>query len=565
MSLSLDLEALPVATHTPDGKVQLDQTQLGLLGCGAHGVVRLGRVLETGANVAVKVSPTSHALHSSLKELTVLSVLTPHPHVVRVHSAQVNVVDGTLYLVLDLCPGGELFDRIAEMGGMSEGEAKVYFAQILSAIAHCHEHSVFHRDLKPENILLDEDDQVRVADFGLASTRGREAGGLDFLRTTRCGSVSYAAPEIHDAANSAAGCPGAADCPQEGYDPEKADIWSLGIVLYCMLTASLPFEVARSDMCERYAAVLREGLGVMLPEELSKDAAHLLGAMLDPNPTARPSARDLLSHPWLDGVVVPGAPPPQAPRVPELAAPTKWSEVLTYETVDVGGASAVREPRLGKKRARSDPTAAPMRPADTWDLLSAELPGESSAPTLGSVDTARSGELSEAEALGEVTPPVRPSRSVPKRARQGAADAGDPTISDLVRHLGWERLSGSAMDLMASIVESLDKLGVEYVVDRQTRMVRVPRVAPLDLAGTGASGAGSGDELETRQAEVTIQLVPRDDRTGEELHDLNLVRRSGCTIAFHSLYRAFRSEMGERNGWSDAKGTYEVAGTKPPI
>ena len=94
-----------------------------------------------------------------------LTMLPAHPHVVGVRSAQVNVVDGSLYLVLELCPGGELFDRIAEEGGLGEDEAKASFVQILAAIVHCHAGGVFHRDLKPENILLDADNRVKVADL----------------------------------------------------------------------------------------------------------------------------------------------------------------------------------------------------------------------------------------------------------------------------------------------------------------------------------------------------------------------------------------------------------------
>lgn len=92
--------------------------------------------------------------------------------------------------------GGELFDRIAECGGLDEGEAKRYFAQILSALRHCHDNKVYHRDLKPENILLDSEDNAKVADFGLAAVFRHVSDDATFLRHTKVGSVMYAAPEV---------------------------------------------------------------------------------------------------------------------------------------------------------------------------------------------------------------------------------------------------------------------------------------------------------------------------------------------------------------------------------
>lgn len=90
-----------------------------------------------------------------------------------------------VYLLMELCQGGELFDRIAECGGLEEMEAKRYFAQILAALQHCHANNVFHRDLKPENILLDIDENAKVADFGLSAVTKLVGDDATYLRHTK--------------------------------------------------------------------------------------------------------------------------------------------------------------------------------------------------------------------------------------------------------------------------------------------------------------------------------------------------------------------------------------------
>ena len=185
-------------------------------------------------------------------------------HIVQLLGVQVDMAEEKVYMVMELCHGGELFDRIAECGGLAEDDAKRYFVQILHALSHCHENRVYHRDLKPENILLDADDNAKVADFGLAAVYRHVTGGAGYLQHTKVGSVMYAAPEV--LVSTAA----------QGYDAACADIWSLGVILFSMLSGTLPFTCAAASKCKRYAAVLRHGIGVMCPEHLSPQvwAAH---------------------------------------------------------------------------------------------------------------------------------------------------------------------------------------------------------------------------------------------------------------------------------------------------
>ena len=134
----------------------------------------------------------------------------PAPPAACPPSARASTHAPTLAASAELCRGGELFDRIAECGALDETTARRYLVQMAQAIAYCHEQNVFHRDLKPENILLDEEDAIKIADFGLAALAHHTNEDASFLQHTKCGSVMYAAPEV------------LTSTAQTGYDAGKA-------------------------------------------------------------------------------------------------------------------------------------------------------------------------------------------------------------------------------------------------------------------------------------------------------------------------------------------------------
>uniref|UniRef100_A0A7S3S995 Protein kinase domain-containing protein n=1 Tax=Emiliania huxleyi TaxID=2903 RepID=A0A7S3S995_EMIHU len=270
---------------TPDGRYRIDGSEMGLLGSGAHGIVRIAQDVHTLEHVAVKITPTS-VVCSSCKEMTALVRLTS-PHVVQLLGVQVDMTRQKVYVLMELCQGGELFDRIAECGGLPEPDARRYFVQILSALRHCHSNHVFHRDLKPENILLDEEDNAKVADFGLAAVYKNVVGDASYLQHTKVGSVMYAAPEVLTSSS------------RTGYNAASADMWSLGIVLFSMLSGTLPFECAAASRCKRYAAVLQQGIQVMCPEHLSQQVSTLLSRLLHPDPLQRFTPEQALACEWL--------------------------------------------------------------------------------------------------------------------------------------------------------------------------------------------------------------------------------------------------------------------------
>jgi carbon catabolite-derepressing protein kinase len=118
--------------------------------------------------------------------------------------------------------GGELFNYIVEQGRLPESQARRFFQQLISGIQYSHSIKIVHRDLKPENVLLDDDLNVKIADFGLSN----EIRDGDFLKTS-CGSPNYAAPEVIRGAR---------------YTGPEIDVWSSGVILYVMLCGRLPFE-----------------------------------------------------------------------------------------------------------------------------------------------------------------------------------------------------------------------------------------------------------------------------------------------------------------------------------
>uniref|UniRef100_A0A6Q2YXZ2 Serine/threonine-protein kinase CHK1 n=1 Tax=Esox lucius TaxID=8010 RepID=A0A6Q2YXZ2_ESOLU len=210
------------------------------LGEGAYGEVRLLVNRQTGEAVAVKVIDTSQAKECSenvKKEICINKVLS-HSNIVRFFGHRKE--GPTVYLFLEYCSGGELFDRIEPDVGMPETEAHRFFQQLLSAVEYLHSVGITHRDIKPENILLDDKDDLKLSDFGLATMfrhRGRERH-----LTRLCGTLPYVAPEL---------------LSQSEFCAQPADIWACGIVLTAMLAGELPWDQP-SESCQEYSDWLQK-------------------------------------------------------------------------------------------------------------------------------------------------------------------------------------------------------------------------------------------------------------------------------------------------------------------
>lgn len=170
------------------GPYRLEKT----LGKGQTGLVKLGVHCVLGKKVAIKIINRDKLSESVLmkveREIAIMKLID-HPHVLGLADVYEN--KKYLYLVLEHVSGGELFDYLVKKGRLTPKEARRFFRQIISALDFCHSHSICHRDLKPENLLLDEKNNIKIADFGMASLQ--PAGSM---LETSCGSPHYACPEV---------------------------------------------------------------------------------------------------------------------------------------------------------------------------------------------------------------------------------------------------------------------------------------------------------------------------------------------------------------------------------
>uniref|UniRef100_A0AAX7TA09 Protein kinase domain-containing protein n=1 Tax=Astatotilapia calliptera TaxID=8154 RepID=A0AAX7TA09_ASTCA len=269
------------------GPYRLEKT----LGKGQTGLVKLGVHCITGQKVAIKIVNREKLSESVLmkveREIAILKLIE-HPHVLKLHDVYEN--NKYLYLVLEHVSGGELFDYLVKKGRLTPKEARKFFRQIISALDFCHSHSICHRDLKPENLLLDEKNNIRIADFGMASL---QVG--DSLLETSCGSPHYACPEV---------------IRGEKYDGRRADVWSCGVILFALLVGALPFD---HDNLRQLLEKVKSGVFHM-PHFIPPDCQALLKGMIEVNSDKRLTLEAIQKHPWYLGgrnEPCPEQPPPR--------------------------------------------------------------------------------------------------------------------------------------------------------------------------------------------------------------------------------------------------------------
>jgi len=270
---------------------QYEVDEANYLGTGKFSVVHLcWRRYSPQKRYALKVISNRPDDHQSLnrihEEINVMRLLGNHPAIIQLVDVDESMPN-TIRLVLELCEGGELYDRIQQKEFYPENEAKILVKNLLDAVAFVHGKGIMHRDLKPENILLASkvsNTDIKISDFGLAKV------SKDFPRRlprshSICGSDFYLAPEV---------------IKQEEYGRE-IDIWSVGVVCYVVLSGSLPF--FNNVLHKLYRQIVERDLS--FPEQawksVAKGAQDFILRLLQVRPGDRLTAEQSVNHPWLRG------------------------------------------------------------------------------------------------------------------------------------------------------------------------------------------------------------------------------------------------------------------------
>ena len=275
-----------------------------LIGQGAFGKVNLGLNVLTGRVVAIKSFNKSNLNSNSenmkkIKYETNLMKKLNHPNITKI----LELFEDKEYIliIMEYINGGNLFSFLKKHRKVSEKTAKLLYRQIILGIKYMHQQGIVHRDIKLENILIDLNNNIKICDFGI----GRVLSSPEQPLFDQCGTPMYIAPEI-------------LLCSKEkGYKGFPVDIWSSGIVLYILLSGTLPFsfknsssslsESNESNLSEdnnnntelQYSIINKEPKAI---ENISKEAEDLLKKILKKNPEKRITCEEILNHPWMKGI-----------------------------------------------------------------------------------------------------------------------------------------------------------------------------------------------------------------------------------------------------------------------
>jgi serine/threonine protein kinase len=247
------------------------------IGRGSYSIVLQAINTTTGEKCAVKVLSKQFLIdHNEVthfqREVTLFSSLDS-PYCVKFYNLLDD--DELIYLITECCEGGSLSLFFPKPGGYGEAAAAHFVMQLLNGIKYLHGHGIAHRDLKPQNIMIDNSGHLKLGDFGFAIHANSG------LRQTRCGSPLFAAPEVISG---------------QVYDPQCADMWSAGVIIFLLVTGELPWKDVTNDRVFFYHIQTAQ---YHIPENFSANFVNLIGGLLQPQPMLRFTVEQALEHPWV--------------------------------------------------------------------------------------------------------------------------------------------------------------------------------------------------------------------------------------------------------------------------
>ena len=245
---------------------------LRTIGTGFSTVVLLVEHESDHKKYAAKATRREGNIAALERELRLIGTVK-HPNIVPTH--EVIYDTDFIFVIMEFCRCGDLLSKIIRQSKLEIRELQTIFRGVVEALDYLHHHGWAHRDIKPENVLLGDNNEALLTDFGLA----RESR-TDVLMMTRCGTICYLAPEI---------------ILNEPYDGKKSDIWALGVMLYAMATGNIPWQSGNELLMPNMIVSQR----ITPPPGLLPDVAELITACTEPDPERRPTADDLLRHPWV--------------------------------------------------------------------------------------------------------------------------------------------------------------------------------------------------------------------------------------------------------------------------
>ncbi|XP_078440822.1 3-phosphoinositide-dependent protein kinase 2-like isoform X2 [Wolffia australiana] len=284
-----------IAFRAPQEQFTIQDFQLGkIFGVGSYSKVVRAKKVDTGKMYALKIMDKKFITKENKIEYVKLERVVldqlEHPGIIRLFFTFQDTY--SVYMALESCEGGELFDQITRKGRLLEDEARFYAAEVIDALEYIHSMGIIHRDIKPENLLLTSEGHIKIADFGsVKPTRYNKitvlTDGTNEKACTFVGTAAYIPPEVLNSSPPTFG----------------NDLWALGCTIYQMLTGTAPFKDA-SEWLIFQRIIARD---VKFPDHFSSEARDLVDKLLDPDPSKRPGAGPggyaaLKLHPFFQGI-----------------------------------------------------------------------------------------------------------------------------------------------------------------------------------------------------------------------------------------------------------------------